>query len=117
MVASEKTPAGNTVTFVGANYKMGALTVMGGYDDEKIYGGAKNRSVSVSARLADGKMSYMAGFGRQLDYNDANFFSLGANYAFKSNMNLYVSYGNQAKGFWGNKTSKDAIGVGVNYSF
>ena len=117
MIAAEKTPVGNTVTFVGANYKMGAVTVMGGYDDEKINGGTKNRSVSVSARLADGKMSYMAGFGSQLDYNNAKFFSLGANYAYKPNMNLYVSYGHQAKGFWGSQASKDAIGVGVNYSF
>ena len=117
MVASEKTPAGNTVTFVGANYKMGAVTVMGGYDDEKIYGGGKNRSMTASARLAEGQMSYMVGFGRQLDYNNANFFSLGANYAYKPNTNIYVSYGNQAKGFWGNTSSKDALGVGVNYSF
>jgi hypothetical protein len=117
MFATEKTPTGNTVNFVGANYKMGAITVMGGYDDEKLAAGGKNRSATASARLTDGKMSYMVGFGRQLDYNNANFFSLGANYAYKPNTNLYVSYGNQAKGFWGSKKSADAIGVGVNYSF
>lgn len=36
---------------------------------------------------------------------------------FKPNTNLYVSYGNQAKGFWGNTSAKNAIGVGVNHSF
>jgi predicted porin len=117
MLASEKTPTGNTVMFLGANYKMGAITVMGGYDNEKLASGGKNRSVTASARLTDGQMSYMVGFGRQLDYNDANFFSLGANYAYKPNTNLYVSYGKQAKGFWGSTAAKDSIGVGVNYSF
>lgn len=117
MVASEKTPTGNTVTFVGANYKMGAITVMGGYDDEKTNSGLKNRSISTSARLSDGKMSYMVGFAHQLDYKQANFFSLGANYAYKPNTNLYVSYGKKDKGFFNSTASADAIGVGVNYSF
>ena len=117
MLATEKTPVGNTINFVSAKYKFNTLSVMGGYDDEKLSGGGKNRSIALSAQLPDGKMTYMAGLGRQLDYNNANFFSLGASYAYKPNTNLYVSYGNQAKGFWGNNASKNAIGVGVNYSF
>lgn len=117
MLASEKNPMGATTNFIGTKYNFGTLSVMGAYDDNKEEGGFKNRSMAVSARLTDGKMSYMAGFGRQLDYNNANFFSLGANYAYKPNTNLYVSYGNKAKGFYGSNASADAIGVGVNYSF
>jgi len=118
MLATEKTPAGNTVNFVAAKYKLGALSLMGGYDDETIYvGKKKNRSASVSAQWVDGQMTYLAGFGRQLDYQNANFYSLGALYAYKPNTNIYLSYGNQDKGFWGNKASKDAVGVGLNYSF
>lgn len=116
MLANEKTPAGNTVTFAAAKYKFGAVSVMGAYDDEKLDSGAKNRSTTLSAQLADGKLTYMAGFGRQQDYH-ANFYSLGATYAYKPNTNLYVSYGNKGKGFWGSTKSADAIGVGVNYSF
>lgn len=116
MLAHEKTPVGNSVTFLGAKYKLGALSVMGGYDNEKLVAGGRNRSASVSAQWVDGKISYMAGYGRQLDY-DANFYSLGAAYAFKPNTNFYISYGNQAKGFWGRSDKADAIGLGVNYSF
>jgi predicted porin len=116
MLAHEKTPVGNSVTFLAAKYKLGALSLMGGYDSEKLAAGGKNRSATVSAQWVDGKMSYMAGYGRQLNY-DANFFSLGAAYAFKPNTNFYVSYGHQAKGFWGRTDKADAIGLGVNYSF
>lgn len=117
MLSSEKTPAGNTITFVAAKYKFGAMSLMGAYDDEKLYAGGKNRSVTASAQLADGKVTYLAGVGRQLDYNNANFFSLGATYAYKPNSSIYVSYGNKAKGFWGSTANQNAIGVGVNYSF
>lgn len=116
MLAHEKTPVGNSVTFVGAKYKLGALSLMGAYDHEKLAAGGKNRSATVSAQWVDGKLSYMAGYGRQLDYH-ANFYSLGAAYAFKPSTSFYVSYGSQAKGFWGRTDKADAIGVGVNYSF
>lgn len=115
MLAREKTPVGNSVTFLAAKYKLGALSVMGGYDIEKLAAGGNNRSTSVSAQWVNGKISYMAGYGRQLDY-DANFYSLGAAYAYKPNTNFYVSYGNQGKGFWGRADKADAIGVGVNHS-
>jgi predicted porin len=116
MLANEKTPAGNRDTFLAAKYKFGATTVMGAYDHEKLDNGTKNRSATVSAQLVDGNMTYLAGFGRQIDYH-ANFFSLGANYAYKPNTNIYISYGNQKKGLWGSTKNTDAIGVGINYSF
>jgi predicted porin len=116
MFATEKTPVGNKVNFLGANYKMGVLSVMGAYDHEKLANGGKNRSTTVSARLVDGQFSYMVGIGRQLDYH-ADFFGLGASYAYKPNVNVYVSYGHQGSGFWGGAAQKDAMGLGVNYAF
>ena len=116
MFATEKTPVGNKINFLGLQYKMGILSVMGAYDHEKLVGGGRNRSATVSAKLVDGQFSYMIGGGRQLDYR-ANFLGLGASYAYKPNTNVYVSYGNQESGFWGSNTSKDAMGVGVNYTF
>jgi hypothetical protein len=116
MYGREKTPAGNTFQIVAGKVNFGDLSLMGAYDDESIFGGGKNRSATVSGRYSIGVMSYMLGFGRQVDYH-ANFYSAGASYAYKPNINLYVSYGNQAKGFWGSAESKNAMGVGVNYSF
>lgn len=116
MYATEKTPVGNTVNFLGANYKMGVVNVMGAYDHEKLANGGKNRSTTISAKLVDGQFSYMVGVGRQLDYH-ANFFGLGASYAYKPNVNVYVSYGNQGNGLWGATAQKEAMGLGVNYAF
>ena len=116
MFATEKTPVGNKTNFLGAQYTMGFLSVMGAYDHEKLVAGGKNRSATVSAKLVDGPFSYMIGGGRQLDYH-ANFFGLGASYAYKPNTNVYVSYGNKGSGFWGSHTRKDALGLGVTYSF
>jgi predicted porin len=116
MFATEKTPAGNQINFLGAQYTMGILSVMGAYDHEKMVDGGKNRSATISAKLVDGQFSYMIGGGRQLDYH-SNFLGLGASYAYKPNTQVFVSYGNQESGFWGSNTSKDAMGIGVNYSF
>ena len=116
MFATEKTPVGNKINFVAAQYQIGGLSVMGAYDHEKLSGGGKNRSATVSAKWVDGQFSYMIGGGRQLDYH-ANFFGLGASYAYKPNTNVYVSYGKQESGFWGSSASKDAMGLGVNYTF
>lgn len=116
MLATEKTPVGNKINFLGVNYKMGALSVMGAYDHEKLADGGKNRSATVSAKLVDGQFSYMVGVGRQLDYS-GNFLGLGVSYAYKPNFNTYISYGNQGSGFWGGTGRKDAIGLGVNYTF
>lgn len=117
MLAREKTPAGNTIMFLGGKVNLGNLTLMAGYDDEQLQSGKSNRSYSASTRYTIGAMSYLAGFGVQRDYGNAKFYSLGLSYAYKPNINFYGSYGNQGKGLWGNTTSKDAIGVGVNYSF
>ena len=117
MLANEKTPAGNTVNFAAAKYKFGAITVMGAYDEQKLSNNTKVRATTLSAQLVDGKLTYLAGLGRRMTTTDGNFYSLGASYAYKPNTNVYVSYGNQGKGLVGNTTSKDAIGVGVNYSF
>lgn len=116
MIATEKTPVGNTVNFVGLQYQMGALSVMGAYDHEKWLEGGKNRSATLSARLVDGPVSYMLGMGRQLDYQ-ANIYGIGVSFAYLPNTQVYVSYGNQERGFWGNAGHKDAIGLGVNYTF
>ncbi len=117
MVATEKTPAGNQVNFFAAKYKFDALTLMGAYDEEKLLDGSLNRSPTISAQYVVGKTTYLAGYGQQLDQNHANFYSLGATYAYKPNINVYVSYGNKKKGFWGRTASADAIGVGMSYLF
>lgn len=117
MYANEKTPAGNTINFLGGKVNFGPLSLMLAYDDEKLYSGKKNRSYTASARYTDGPMSYMLGTGVQRDYDNAKFYSAGVSYAYKPNVNIYGSYGNQGKGLWGSTSSKDAFGVGVNYSF
>lgn len=117
LFAHEKTPAGNTVNFLAGKVNFGALSVMAGYDDEKLQNGKANRSYSASARYTDGAMSYLAGVGVQRDYGNAKFYSAGLSYAYKPNLNIYGSYGNQGKGLWGSTSAKDALGVGVNYSF
>ena len=116
MYGQETTPGGNTFKFVGGKVNFGNFSVMASYDDESLYGGGKSRSSTLSGRYTHGSMSYLLGFGRQLD-DKANFYSAGASYAYKPNTNLYVSYGNQAKGFHGNAKAVDAYGVGVNFSF
>lgn len=116
MWATEKTPVGHKVNFLGVSYAMGDLSVMGGYDHEKLSDGGRNRSATASARLADGPFSYMVGVGRQIDYR-ANFLGMGVSYAYRPDMSVYVSYGNQGDGFWGTTGHKDAIGLGVNYTF
>ena len=116
MFAKEKNPAGNVVNFLAANYKLGALTLMGAYDHEKLVDGTRNRSTTVSAILVDGKLSYMAGLGRQLDYK-ANFYGLGVSYAYRPDTKIYASYGNKGNGLWGSTQNDNAFGLGVNYSF
>jgi predicted porin len=116
MLASERAPDGAKVSFVGAKYKLGIVSLMGAYNQVALTTGKTDRTSTLSAQLVDGKLTYSAGFGRQLR-DEANFYSLGASYAYMANTRLYVSYGRKEKGFWGSTASKDSIGVGVNYSF
>lgn len=116
MLAHELNPAGNVDQFVAGKVNFGDLSLMAAYDDEKIYTGGTNRSYTASARYTLGKMSYMLGYGHQQDFG-ADFYSAGASYALNSNASIYISYGNQGKGFWGNTKAVDAYGIGANLSF
>jgi predicted porin len=117
MVAHEKTPAGNAVTFLGASVKLGPVQLNAGYDDEKLSTGTRNRSYALSARYTRGDWSYMAGLGIQRDYDNAEFFGLGLSYAYRPNLSVYASYGHRASGFWGSTSASDAFGVGLSFSF
>lgn len=116
MWARERTPVGHKVQFLGLQYRLGAVSLMGAHDVERLADGSRNRSTTFSARWSLGNVSLMAGLGRQLDYK-ANFLGLGAEYQYNPSTRLYLSYGRQQQGFWGSASSRDAIGAGVNYSF
>jgi predicted porin len=116
MFAHEKTPVGNTINFLAGKLNLGKTSLMAAYDEEK-FGSKQNRSYTLSARHTEGAMSYMLGVGVQRDYKNAKFFGAGVSYAYKPNLNLYASYGNQGRDFWGSTASRDAVGVGVSYSF
>jgi predicted porin len=117
MLAHEKTPAGNAVSFVGANVKLGSVDLLAAYDRERLADGTENRSQTVSARYNNGAWTYMAGLGVQRDYGNAQFVGAGVKYAYNQSVAIYGSYGHKASGFWGSTKSSDAYGIGVSYSF
>jgi predicted porin len=116
MLAQEKTPAGNSLHFLAGRVNMGQSALMMGYSYEDLYGGGINRSATVSGSHVIGPITYLLGYGRQVDYR-ADFVSAGLSFAYNKMTNLYLSYGNQGKGFWGTISARDALGIAVNYRF
>lgn len=117
MVAHSKNSSDDTVTFLGAKYTVGALSLMGAYDRSKFEGAvdslAKVYTLGVAYRI--GAAELKAGYGRlNLDGARSQFVGLGADYSLSKRTSVYVSAGrlNPAIG-----SSSTAYGVGVAHSF
>ena len=116
LIGRENTPTGTSFQIVAGRLDFGPVSVMGAFDDERIRDGSRNRSATLSTRYGVGRMSYLLGYGHQVDYR-ANFQSAGLAWAHTPELNLYASYGRQGPGFWGGIAARQAFGAGVNYRF
>jgi predicted porin len=117
MLAHSKNSSGDTVTFAGGKYTIGALQLMGAYDTStfKAVVDSKAKVFTLGAIYSFGLTSLKAGFGRlDVDGAKSNFVGLGADYSLSKRTTLYTSAGrNDPKG--GSATS--AYGAGVSHSF
>ena len=116
MASMERTPVDNRVVFLAGKYATGPLELMAAYDRETLANGILNRSYTVAAKYAMGVWTLSIGYGRQQDYQ-ANFFGVGAMYAFSKRTNVYLSAGNKGKNLWGRTNNRTAFGMGINHTF
>jgi predicted porin len=117
MLAHSKNSNGDTVTFAGGKYTLGALQLMGAYDTSefKALVESKAKVLTVGAIYSVGAVAMKAGFGRlDVDGAKSNFFGLGADYSLSKRSTVYASAGrNDPK----QATAANAYGLGVSHSF
>lgn len=117
MLAHSKNSSDDTVTFFGAKYTIGALSLMGAYDRSKFEGPTDSiaKVQTLGATYKIGAAELKAGYGRlNVDGARSSFVGLGADYWLSKRTSVYVSAGriNPATG-----SSTTAYGVGVAHSF
>lgn len=115
MLASTKNAYSDEDTFVGGSYSFGSLQVMGALD-RTVYGATQSSNTAKTMGLAytSGAYRYTAGYGTIDTANKINMVGLGAQYTINTQANTYLSYGRISQD---NSSAKDALGVGINYSF
>ena len=117
MLARNKNRSGDTLTFVGAKYSIGAWQVMGAYDRSvfKAATDSKAEVITVGAIYTLGATAFKAGYGRRdVDGAKSDFVGLGANHALSKRTAVYVSLGRSEPAA---ADSATAYGVGVTHSF
>lgn len=115
--AASRNSSDDTIVFIGASVKTGALTLMGAYD-RTVYKAAVNSTAKVytlGATYALGQAMLKAGYGhRDVDRMKTQFVGLGADYFLSKRTNVYVSLGHQKpKG----GSAKSAYGAGIAHRF
>ena len=116
-VAYGKNASGDDVTFVGAKYAFGDLTLMGAYDRSEFNAAVPlvSRASTLGATYQWGAFLFQAGYGR-LKANGAKsqFIGLGARYSLSKRTAVYADLGNNRPDVLPNTTS---YGFGINHSF
>jgi predicted porin len=117
MLATSKNSSDDTVTFLGAKYSIGSLSLMGAYDRSKFEAAVDSiaKVYTLGATYKIGVAELKAGYGRlDVDGAKSQFFGLGADYWLSKRTSVYASAGhNKPSG----GDSKTAYGVGVSHSF
>ena len=117
MLATSKNSSDDTVTFLGAKYTIGSLSLMGAYDRSKFEAAVDSiaKVYTLGAAYKIGVAELKAGYGRlDVDGAKSQFFGLGADYWLSKRTSVYASAGhNKPNG----GDSKTAYGVGVSHSF
>jgi predicted porin len=117
MVAHSKNSSDDTVTYVGAKYSFGDLSIMGAYDRSK-YEAAVDSTAKVytlGATYKIGQTELKAGYGHlNVDGTKSQFLGLGADYWLSKRTSLYVSAGRNKPD---RADSTSAYGVGIAHSF
>jgi predicted porin len=117
MLAHSKNSSDDTVTYVGAKYTIGDLSIMGAYDRSK-YEAAVDSTAKVytlGATYKIGQTELKAGYGHlNVDGTKSQFLGLGADYWLSKRTSLYVSAGRNKPD---HADSASAYGVGIAHSF
>jgi predicted porin len=117
MLASSRNSSGDTVQFLGLNYKLGDWALMGAYD-RSVFNAAVDSTAKVytlGVVYSMGAANFKAGYGnRDVDGAKSNFLGLGADYSLSKRTSVYVSLGRQDPD---NADTSNAYGVGMNHSF
>ena len=117
MLASSKNSSDDTVTFLGARYTIGSLSLMGAYDRSKFEAAVDSiaKVYTLGAAYKIGVAELKAGYGRlDLDGAKSQFLGLGADYWLSKRTSLYASAGRN-KPSSGDSTT--AYGVGIAHTF
>ncbi len=117
MLGYSRNSSGDTVTFLGGQVGLGALSLMGAYD-ESTYKAATTSKAKVyilGATYTLDKTTLRLGYGHLGgDVAKTDFIGAGASYALDKSLTTYLSVGNsKVSGGSGNT----AYGVGMAYSF
>jgi predicted porin len=117
MAATSKNSNNDTVTFLGAKYSIGALSLMGAYDRSKFEAAVDSiaKAYTVGATYTIGAAVLKASYG-QLKVNGARsrFLGLGADYFLSKRTSLYASAGRNKPD---SSSGATAYGVGIAHSF
>lgn len=117
MLATSRNSSGDTIQFLGASMKTGALTLMGAFD-HTVYKAVVDSTAKVytfGATYAMGVTTLKAGYGhRDVDGASSRFVGLGADYFLSKRSNLYVSLGHQKPS---SASGKTAYGAGIAHRF
>lgn len=117
MLAHSKNSSDDTVSFFGAKYSFGDLSLMGAYDRSKFEAASDSvaKVYTLGATYKIGVAELKAGYGRlDVDGAKSKFFGLGGDYWLSKRTSLYVSAGHN-KPNAGDDTT--AYGVGIAHSF
>jgi predicted porin len=117
MLSRSKNSSDDTVTFIGAKYTIGSLSLMGAYDKSKFDAAVDSEAevYSVGATYKLGQVELKAGYGRMnLDGDKSHFLGLGGDYWLSKRTELYISAGHNSP-HGGDDTT--AYGIGIAHSF
>lgn len=119
MLAHAKNAAKDDVSFLGASYQVGSLTLMGAYDRSKFEGTAGDSIAKVwtlGATYGLGVVTLKGAYGHiDLDGATGSHLGLGADYALSKRTTLYVTAGRSDAPRSDDK--RTAYGVGVSHGF
>ena len=117
MLAQSKNSSDDTVTFLGAKYTIGSLSLMGAYDRSKFEAAVDSiaKVYTLGAVYTFGAASVKAGYGRlDVDGAKSQFVGLGGDYSLSKRTSVYVSAGRNRPS---SGDSATAYGAGVAHSF
>jgi predicted porin len=117
MLAHSKNSSDDTVTYLGAKYSFGDLSLMGAYDKSKYEAAvdSKAKVYTLGATYKIGQAELKAGYGHlDVDGKKSQFVGLGGDYWLSKRTEVYVSAGRNKPNAGSSST---AYGVGMAHSF